>query len=131
MSQMLDKFRKAADKFAVLSCDLTPRQFAKRFKRELRAAGDWFVSVGLAKGEGPKTHDWQPSDDLPHVMNNLIAKDKPNWSSYDRDLMKKYGLEESVPKNAFEHFAVMLCYMHCFSRLEHELTKPFYRPQAA
>jgi hypothetical protein len=116
MQNIQDKIRRAGSKFLARK-QLTSRQFAKRFKRELGSAGSWFIKVGLAKSsDSGDLINWEPTDDLPEAMYLLFGKPKSEWSSRECDFIEKCGLNESIAERGVRHFAVMLVFMHCLDQ---------------
>jgi hypothetical protein len=116
MQSIQDKLRQAGYRYLTRK-QLSSRQFAKRFKRELRSAGSWFVSVGLAKESDEDDFiNWEPIDDLPRAMYLLFEKPKSQWDSRERELIEKCGLNGSLAEQGVEHFAVMTVFMHCFEQ---------------
>jgi hypothetical protein len=115
MQNIQDKVIRATYKYFTRK-QLTPRQFAKRFKRELRSAGSWFASVGLAKKSEDDLINWEPIDDLPRAMYLLFGKPKSQWDPSETQLIEKCGLNGSLAEQGVEHFAVMTVFMYCFDQ---------------
>ena len=110
MSHVIGKLEKKISQFIKVGGMVHPTEYGERFRRELVNAGEYFLSVGLAKKVNDGPFYWEPLPALPNILHKAIANG--NW----KVLLKHKS--DPVSDEVITHIAVFLGYMFCFEQLD-------------